>query len=66
MPLRKLEGGLVLDDYERETSMGKTDIVFRDSTGKFLVIEVEREATDSTVGQILRLSAGFEKHQGVC
>ena len=61
----KLEVGLVLDDYERETPMGKTDIVFRDATGRFLVIEVEREATDSTVGQILRLSAGFEKHQGV-
>jgi hypothetical protein len=61
----KLEEGLVVDDYERETPTGKTDIVFRDTAEKFLVIEVEREATDSTVGQILRLAAGFEKHQSI-
>jgi len=61
----KIEKGLVLDDLELDTPTGKTDVVFRDATGRFLVIEVEREATDSTVGQILRLSAGFEKHQGV-
>lgn len=61
----KLEEGLRIDDFEHETPTGTTDIVLKDATGRFLVIEVEREATDSTVGQILRLSAGFEKHQGV-
>jgi hypothetical protein len=59
----KVEEGLVLDDLELDTPTGKTDIVFRDARGQFLVIEVEREATDSAVGQILRLSAGFEKHR---
>lgn len=61
----KLEEGLKVDDYERETPTGKTDVVLRDTSGRYLVIEVEREATDSTVGQILRLSAGFEKHEGM-
>jgi Endonuclease NucS C-terminal domain len=59
-----IEGGLVLDDLELDTPSGKTDVILKDSDGKFLVIEVEREATDSTVGQILRLSAGFEKQIG--
>ncbi len=58
---QELEDGLVPDDLEHETPTGKTDLVFRDSGGRFLVVEVEREATDSAVGQILRLSAGFEK-----
>lgn len=61
----KLEEGLVLDDYEYETPAGKTDIVFKDHTGKFLVVEVEREASDSAVGQILRLSSGFESDRGL-
>ncbi|MDG6905876.1 MAG: DUF91 domain-containing protein [Nitrososphaerota archaeon] len=60
-----LEEGLRIDDYEHETPTGTTDIVLKDAREQFLVIEVEREATDSTVGQILRLSSGFEKHQRV-
>lgn len=57
----QLEEGLVFDSSELDTSTGKTDLVFRDRHGKYLIIEVEREATDSAVGQILRLSAGFER-----
>ena len=49
----KLEEGLVLEDLELDTPTGKTDMVFRDQGGQFLVVEVEREAADSAVGQIL-------------
>lgn len=59
----KLEEGLMLEDLEVDTPTGKTDIVMKDSSGRFLVVEVEREASDSSVGQILRLGAGFEKHR---
>ena len=59
----RLEEGLTVEDLELNTPTGETDVVMRDSNGKFLVVEVEREASDSSVGQILRLSAGFEKHR---
>jgi hypothetical protein len=61
----KLEDGLVLDDQEFDTPTGKTDLVLKDGSGKTLVVEVEREASDASVGQILRLSAGFEEHVGM-
>ncbi|HVB12334.1 MAG TPA: endonuclease NucS domain-containing protein [Nitrososphaerales archaeon] len=61
----KLEEGLVLEDLEVDTPTGKTDLVFRDTRGQFLAVEVEREAADSAVGQILRLSAGFERHRNL-
>jgi hypothetical protein len=58
----QLEDELTPYDLDVDTPTGKTDVVFKDREGKFLVVEVEREATDSAVGQILRLSAGFERH----
>ena len=36
-----------------------------DATGAILIVEVEREATDAAIGQILRLSAGYEKSHGL-
>jgi hypothetical protein len=57
----KLESGLVFRSAEDQISTGKTDLVFNDSRGSILIVEVEREATDSAIGQILRLSAGYEK-----
>ncbi len=60
----RLEPDLVFRSSEDSLSTGKTDLVFLDSRQKFLLIEVEREATDSAIGQILRLAAGFERdHQ---
>ncbi|MDA4111913.1 MAG: endonuclease NucS [Thaumarchaeota archaeon] len=61
----RLESGLVFRSAEDFISTGKTDLVFTDANGSFLIVEVEREATDSAIGQILRLSAGFEKDQGL-
>lgn len=62
---QRLEDGLSLEDLELSTPTGETDVVMRDSSGRFLVVEVEREASDSSVGQILRLTAGFEKHKNL-
>jgi hypothetical protein len=55
-----LEDDLYFEGSEVDTSTGKADLVFTDGTGKHLVLEVEREAGDSAVGQILRLCAGYE------
>jgi hypothetical protein len=60
-----LEEGLEREGSEVETSTGKADLLFRDAAGKHLVVEVERDAGDSAVGQILRLSAGFERKMGL-
>ena len=60
-----LETGLELSSVEEIVKTGKTDLVFMDSHSRFLLLEVEREATDSAVGQILRLAAGFEENHSV-
>lgn len=55
-----MEDGLKFQGTEIGVSTGKIDLLFRDKTGKLLLVEVERDASDHTVGQILRLSAGYE------
>lgn len=60
----KLESGLVFCSSENSLTTGKADLVFTDSQSKFLLVEVERVATDSAIGQVLRLAAGFERDQG--
>jgi hypothetical protein len=60
----KLERGLIFRSSEDLLSTGKIDLVFVDSRSQFLLVEVEREATDSAVGQVLRLAAGFERDHG--
>jgi len=60
----RIEDGLVFRSSEDSLSTGKTDLVFVDSNSRFLLVEAEREATDSAIGQVLRLAAGFERdHQ---
>ena len=50
---------LVYSEYE--TGTGKADLILKDSKGTQFVVEVERTATDAAVGQVIRLTAGFEK-----
>ena len=57
----KLERGLRFYSFESDTPLGRADLVLQDEAGKFLVLEVEREASDSTLGQVLRLSEGVER-----
>jgi hypothetical protein len=61
----QLESGLIFRSSEDTLTTGKTDLVFDDSRSQILLIEVEREATDSAIGQILRLAAGYEKDHSV-
>lgn len=62
---QKLETGLQLRSSEESLSTGKADLIFQDSQSRVLIVEVEREATDAAVGQILRLAAGYEKDRAV-
>ncbi len=55
------EEGLKLLGEEVDTLTGKADLVFLDKKGKHLIIEVEREATDAALGQVLRHGAGYEE-----
>jgi hypothetical protein len=59
--LPKYEDGLALLGREMETSAGLADIVLSDKSGKHMIVEVERDATEHALGQVLRLSAGYEK-----
>jgi len=58
---QKLEQGLVFRSSEDSLSTGMTDLVLVDSRSEFLLVEVEREANDAAIGQVLRLAAGFER-----
>jgi len=61
----KLESGLQFLSSEDLLSTGKTDLVFLDSQSQILLVEVERLATDSAIGQILRLAAGYERDHSI-
>lgn len=54
-----IEEGLHDPKQEEETGAGKIDLVFVDRNGRDLLVEVEREADDAPLGQILRLCAGY-------
>jgi hypothetical protein len=59
-----LEDGLTIIGNEVVVSTGKIDLLGRDGNQRFVVIEFEREAVDSTIGQVVRLAAGLaEKEQ---
>ena len=59
----KLESGLVFRSAEDYISTGKTDLVFNDARGSILIVEVEREATDSAIGQISAPLGRIRKRQ---
>jgi hypothetical protein len=55
------EKGLILKGQEIDTGAGLVDIIFLDKNKKHVLVEVEREASDAALGQILRLCAGYQK-----
>ena len=55
-----LEDGFRLEASEVMLETGKVDVIFKDSRDSLVIVEVEREATDATLGQILRLASGYE------
>ncbi len=58
-----LEDRLRLEKMSTALDEGEVDVVYRDSEDRILIVEVEREATDAALGQILRLGAGFERNK---
>ncbi|MGI0078441.1 MAG: endonuclease NucS domain-containing protein [Nitrososphaerales archaeon] len=56
-----LEKGLHDPRKEVETLSGAIDLLFLDANNRCLLIEVEREANDASLGQTLRLCAAYER-----
>jgi hypothetical protein len=56
---------LTLLGKELETSAGRADLVFLDKERSHIIVEVEREATDCALGQVLRLCAAYERKAGL-
>jgi hypothetical protein len=63
--LEMFEQGLTLIGRELETSAGKADLVLLDKQRRHVIVEVEREASDSSLGQILRLCSAYERKFGL-
>ncbi len=60
-----VEEGLSLIGAEHEVPSGFIDLLFKDAKGQFLVLELKREGTDATIGQILRLTASLAQVENV-
>ncbi|SRR6266540_3480853 len=60
-----LEPGLELTGEEVHVEAGNIDLLLRDKTNRFLVVEIEREARDATIGQVLRLSASLAERENI-
>jgi hypothetical protein len=60
-----LEPGLELVGEEVHIEAGNIDLLLKDKEDRFLVIELEREARDATIGQVIRLSAGLAQREKV-
>lgn len=53
--LEAIEPGLRLEERQKSTPAGRLDLLCRDATGKYVVVELKRaRGTDQVVGQILR------------
>jgi RecB family endonuclease NucS len=62
---RTLEDKLSIIGNEVVVSTGKIDLLVRDGKQRFVVIEFEREAGDSTIGQVVRLAAGLAEREQI-
>ncbi len=56
-----LEEGSVYLESKLLVDRGEIDILLRDKSGKYIVIEVETNASDSAVGQVCRLAFSYMK-----
>jgi len=60
-----IETGLNVVGEEVSVQPGKIDILLKDMTNQFLVVELERAALDAAIGQLLRLSVSLAKREGI-
>ncbi len=63
--LTAIEEGLELVGEEVPVQAGNIDILLKDKANQFLVVELKRGATDSAIGQVLRLSASLAQREGI-
>jgi len=56
---------LQLVDAEFGTGSGVTDLLFKDSNGLYLIVEVKETADQETVGQVLKQSSGLKSKLGL-
>ena len=61
----ELEEGMKVVSLDKDTGRGESDLILSDSKSRYLIVEVEREANDAAVGQVLRLSSGLEEKLGL-
>lgn len=60
-----IEPGLELVGEEVAVSAGFIDVLLKDASGRFLVVELKRAANDDTIGQVLRLSASLAQRESI-
>ena len=56
---------LELEDAEFETGSGIGDLLFKDSNGLYMLVEVKETADQETVGQVLKQSNGMRAKLGI-
>lgn len=62
---RVIEEGLEIVGQEVEVSAGKIDLLAKDRNQRLLVIEFKRQATDASIGQVIRLTASLAEREKV-
>ena len=60
-----LDSGLVIADTEFGTCSGIADLLFKDSRGLYMLVEVKETADQETVGQVLKQSNGMKSKLGL-
>ncbi len=60
-----LDSKLELVDTELGTGSGVADLLFKDSNGRYMLVEVKGTADQETVGQVLKQSSGMKSKLGL-
>ncbi len=60
-----LDSDLKQVESEFETGSGVVDLVFKDSSGVYMIVEVKDTADQETVGQVLKQSNGMKNRLGL-
>ena len=63
--LRAIEEGLEVLGQEVDVSGGKIDLLTKDRNQRLLVVEFKRQATDKSIGQVIRLAASLAEREKV-
>ena len=62
--LGKIESGLILIDQQMATPAGRLDLLCKDATGSYVVIELKKSrGSDQVIGQILRYMGWLKENK---